>query len=368
MEKVAIIGIGRSSSPDLSFKELIFDAAVRAYDDAGIDPRKDVDSFVSCAEDYCEGFSIFDEFTPDQLGAVLRPLHTVTGDGLYGIINAQLQILSGISDVVVVEAHSKASDLLSYEKILLHAFDPVFLRYFGNPYFFAGLEMRRYMYETGTTKEQCARVVVKNRRNALKNPFSVHGAKLKIEDVLSSPTLFDPLSNLDIAKLADGAIVVVLSSWKTAKKLTDSPVWIRGVGWGSSSSSFDTREWGRATYASLSSEMAYSQAKIEEPWKEIDFAEIDDRFSYKELQHLEALKICKREEAGKLAEDGVFEKDGDFPVNQSGGSLGSGNFLEASGLRSLAEAVSYLEEGKKALVQVWRGIPTSSGATVILER
>jgi acetyl-CoA C-acetyltransferase len=88
MEKVAIIGIGRSSSPDLSFKELIFDAAVRAYDDAGIDPRKDVDSFVSCTEDYWEGFSIFDEFTPDQLGAVLRPLHTVTGDGLYGIINA----------------------------------------------------------------------------------------------------------------------------------------------------------------------------------------------------------------------------------------------------------------------------------------
>jgi len=77
----AVVGVGYSgfnaNTPDLSWKEIMFEAAVRAYEDAGIDPRKDVDSFVTCAEDFYEGFAIFDEFVPDQLGAVLKPTCTV---------------------------------------------------------------------------------------------------------------------------------------------------------------------------------------------------------------------------------------------------------------------------------------------------
>jgi len=50
----------------------MFEAAVRAYEEVGVNPRKDIDAFVTCAEDYWKGFSIFDEFVPDQLGAVLK--------------------------------------------------------------------------------------------------------------------------------------------------------------------------------------------------------------------------------------------------------------------------------------------------------
>src|SRR5439155_25540 len=74
--RVGIIGVGmtafRPSTPEYSWKELMFEAASRAYADAGVDPRTEVDSFVTCAEDYYEGFGIFDEFTPDQLGGALR--------------------------------------------------------------------------------------------------------------------------------------------------------------------------------------------------------------------------------------------------------------------------------------------------------
>ena len=49
------------TSPDLSYKELTYEAAVKAYADAGVEPRKDVDSFVTVAEDFIEGTSIFDE-------------------------------------------------------------------------------------------------------------------------------------------------------------------------------------------------------------------------------------------------------------------------------------------------------------------
>ena len=72
--RVAIVGVGyvplRSITPEVSFRELIFEAAVKAYNDAGVEPR-DIGTFVSITEDYNEGTAIADEYVPDQLGAVL---------------------------------------------------------------------------------------------------------------------------------------------------------------------------------------------------------------------------------------------------------------------------------------------------------
>src|SRR2546430_15557907 len=122
--RVGIIGIGmtafRPSTPEYSWKELMFEAASRAYADADVDPRTDVDSFLTCAEDYYEGFGIFDEFVPDQLCAVLGRMCTVSGDGLQGLANAFMQIQTGLIDVAVVEAHSTASDILTLEWIIEH--------------------------------------------------------------------------------------------------------------------------------------------------------------------------------------------------------------------------------------------------------
>ncbi|MCJ7667661.1 MAG: hypothetical protein MUP04_05170 [Anaerolineae bacterium] len=88
MTQVAVVGVGyagfRTITPDFSYKELIYEAAVKAYEDAGVDPRRDVDSFVSVAEDFNEGTSIFDEYVPDQLGGVLKPVHTISGEGIHG--------------------------------------------------------------------------------------------------------------------------------------------------------------------------------------------------------------------------------------------------------------------------------------------
>lgn len=379
--KVAVVGIGyrgfSSSTPDVSWKELMFQAATRAYEDAEINPRKDVDSFITCAEDYWEGFSIFDEFVPDQLGAVLRPTCTVCGDGIYGLANAYMQIQTGLMDVVAVEAHSKISDLLTYNDVVAFAMDPIYNRPLGgHPYYIAGLEMRRYMEETGTTEEQCAEVVKKNKENAFHNPDAEYKAKIDVEDVLNSEKVFAPLKKLDISPLADGCVVIVLSSGDYAKKFTSEPIWVRGIGWASDTPWLETRNWGEAVYSKLSAEKAYKLAGINEPKKEIDFAEIDDKFSYKELQHLEALGLCKKGEAGKLVEEGAFGTDGILPVNVSGGLLGVGNTLEACGLQKTLELVlqlrgdagkRQLKDVKTGLAQSWRGVPTNSGAVVILE-
>jgi len=380
MSEAAIVGVGcvgfRPITPELSYKELMHEAAVKAYEDSGINPRKDVDVFITCAEDYLEGFSIFDEFVPDQLGAALRHLFTVSGDGMLGLATAHMLIKTGQFDTVVVEAHSKASDILTYMDIVAFGLDPIFNRPLGgHPYYLAGMEMTRYMYDSCTTQEQCAQVVVKNKKNAILNPYAAYGAKVPLDQVMCSETLFYPLKKLEISTPADGCIVMVLASEKVAEKLTDNPVWVKGVGWCTETPSLETRDWSKAVYTQLAAEMAYKSAKINNPWREIDFAEIHDLFAYKELQHMEALKLCEYGSAGRLTEEGQTALDGEFPVNPSGGLLGMGYGLEASGMQKLLEVVLQLrgEAGKRqipdaeiGLAHTWRGIPTATGAVAVL--
>jgi len=279
-------------------------------------------------------------------------------------------------DIVMVEAHSKASNVLTPNDVLAYAIEPIYNRPLGaNPLFIAGMEMNRYLYSTGTTEAQCAQVVVKNRGNGFLNPSAAYGARLDLETVLGSETVSHPLKKLEISSHADGAIVVVLASSDVADDLTDLPIWIRGVGWCNETPSLETRDWEGATYARKSAEMAYRTAGIRNPWQEIDFAEVDDTLAYKELQHMEALGLCREGEAGYLVQEGETELDGQFPINPSGGSLGLGHLLDASGLARVLEVILQLrgEAGERQLEDVetgmafgWRGIPTTSGAAVVL--
>jgi len=379
-KKVAIVGIGYTSfrplTPEVSYKELMFEAAVKAYEDAGVDPRRDVDSFVTIAEDFIEGTSIFDEYVPDQLGGLLKPNVTIPGDAIHGLATAYMQIASGLFNIVVVEAHSKASNVLTLPHVTAYAMDPVLNRPLAaNPVFIAGMEMNRYLWASGASREQCAQVVVKNKRNALHNPTAAYGASIEVEDVLRAEMVSYPLTVQDISSHADGAIVLVLASAGMAESLTHAPIWIRGIGWCNDSPSLETRAWGRAIYAEGAGTRAYEMAGIRNPMEEIDFAEIDDSYSYKELQHLEALGFCSFGEAGNLTGEGVTDTGGYLPVNVSGGNLGGGDLLDASGLRAVVEVVLQLrgEAGSRQLTEVetglafgWRGVPTTSGAAVVL--
>ncbi len=379
-ERVAIIGVGwtgyRPLTPEVSYKELTFQAAVQAYADAGVDPRRDVDSFVTVAEDFNEGTSIFDEYVPDQLGAVLKPVHTIPGDGLHGLATAVMLIKTGQARIVVVEGHSKASNALALPHITAYAQDPILNRPLGlHTDFVAGLEMTRYLFETGTTEEQCAAVAVKNRRNALNNPRAPYGADLTLDEVLDGPPLAWPLNRRQRAEHADGAVVMVLADGETAESLCEVPIWVLGAGWCNGAAALESRDWGSPPYVHKAAQLAYRQAGIRQPSVVFDFAEIDDTYAYKELQHMEALGLCRPGEAGALVEEGATEPEGDLPVNASGGSLGMGHLLEASGLARALEAVlqlrgqagpGQLEEVEVALVQSWRGVPTASAAVLVL--
>jgi len=379
MTRIAIIGIGmtqlRSITPDLSYKEMMFEAALKAYNDAGVDPRTDVQSFVCSSEDFLEGTSIFDEYVPDQIGGSLKPVCTISGDGLYSLATAYMQISAGLVDVAAVEAHSKASDIASIRSIMSLALDPIYVRPLDvDPYFVGGLEMTRFLHDSGNTREQCALVVEKNRRNALKNPYAAYPSMLTAQDVLKSDHMCQPLRRMDVAEPADGAAVVVLASEEKAKKFRDDPVWIVGLGWCSDTPCLEARQWGEAVYAKMAANEAFRMTENVRP-QDIDLLEIDDSLSFKELQHLEAMGFCGKGEAGPLTEGGATKLGGELPVNASGGSLGMGYTFEMVGLQRLCEVVLQLRNqagerqvrnAEKGLVQCWRGIPTASGAVVIL--
>ncbi len=376
---VAIVGVGwtgfRPVTPEASYKELMYEAARRAYADAGVDPRKDVDTFVTVSEDFHEGTSIFDEYVPDQLGGAQRPVHTISGDGLHGLAAAAMQILTGRFRIAVVEGHSKASNILTLPSITAYALDPVVNRPLGfHPVAVAALEADAYMRRTGATREQCAAVVTKNRRNALRNPSSAYGAELRAEEVMASEVVASPLSRLEISDHADGAIAMVLADAKSALRLSRRPIWIRGIGWANDSPSLESRQWARAAYAERAAARAYRMAGMADPRREIQFAEVDDTFAFKELQHLEALGLCDSGAAGALTASGETAPGGRLPVNVSGGSLGVGDLLEAGGLARALEVVLQLrgEAGSRQLegvsvgvAQSWRGLPTTSGAVAV---
>ncbi len=322
----------------------MFEAARGAYAEAGVDPRRDVDSFVCASEDIQEGTSIFDEYVPDQLGAVQRPVQTVASDGLFAVATAVMLIRSGIASTVAVEAHSKASDVVSQGRVDRFAMDPVLNRPLGvSTLAVAGLEMRRYLHETGRSVEDCVEVAERNRSHGRTNP------RASFTDSPEPAPLFDPLTADQAARGADGCVVVVLSG---GDRGTATAVNVAGVGWNQDAPSLESRDWGHAVASRHAGEMAFTRAGVGP--RDADLAEVDDTFAYKQLQHLDALGLDALDPAR---------------VNRSGGALGEGYLHEANGLARFLACVEQLRrgDGRIAVVQSWRGVPSSSAAVAILE-
>jgi acetyl-CoA C-acetyltransferase len=346
--RIGVTGVGWTgftpTTAGRSYKELMFEAAAAAYLDAGVDPRKDVDSFVCASEDIEEGTSIFDEYVPDQIGAVQRPVHTVASDGLFALATGVMLIRSGVARTVAVEAHSKASDLLTQGRVDAFALDPVLNRPLGVPALaLAGLEMRRYLHASGRNAKECAEVAERNREHARSNPRASIGEP-ETED---TPT-FEPLTAHQTARSVDGCVVVVLASEERANAKT---VWVDGVGWSQDAPSIESRDWAKAVAAANAAATAFAQAGADPG--DVDVAEVDDTFAYKQLQHLDAMGL-----------DGL---DPDR-VNRSGGALGEGYLHEGNGLARTLAAVERMRagDGRAAVVQSWRGVPSTSAAVAVL--
>lgn len=370
---VGIVGVGaagfRGALPDISTRELMFEAAAIAYRDAGIDPRKDVDSFITTGEDLWEGWSITDEMVPDQLGGAGRPVCTIPGDGVTGLGNAVMQIEAGVAEVVALEAHSKSSDVLDKEAVENLAQEPSLMRPLGmRSDSLAALEMAALLERSGFRLADCDVVIENSRRKGSGNPLASFGSKRSRGVPTESRVISSPLRSADRSPYADAAVVVVLASKRWARRNKREVVAVDGVAWESSLPWYDGGEVAFAGYARDSFKRASKQAGLNRGVGSLDMVELDDTYSFKLLQHLNSLARDKEETLGMLKGDGPA-------LNPSGGSLAVGNLHEASALHRLYEAVLQLRgEGDKrqvkgarnALVQSWRGVPTATGGVAIL--
>ena len=197
------------------------------------------------------------------------------------------------------------------------------------------------MYRTGAPDDIGPMVAVKDRQNALKNPYAhLKLADISLETVKASPMMWDPVRFLESCPSSDGACAVVFTDeagGKAAAADGRPPAWILGSAVRSEPSSFPGRDPVRPQGAVDCAADVYAQAGITDPLEQIDCAELYVPFSWYEPMWLEAHDIAGPTEGWKMVERGDTALDGSFPVNMSGGVLSS-NPIGASGLLRFAEA------------------------------
>jgi acetyl-CoA C-acetyltransferase len=181
------------------------------------------------------------------------------------------------------------------------------------------------------------KVAVKDRLNALKNPY----AHLQIPDisedmVRESPMLWDPIRYLETCPSSDGACALVIAAEDVAAS-SPNPAWIHGTVMRSEATSAAERDQVNPQASRDAAAALWKQAGITSPIDEIDVAEIYVPFSWFEPMWLENLGFAPEGEGWKLTEAGETAIGGRIPLNPSGGVLSS-NPIGASGLIRFAEA------------------------------
>ena len=386
LRKVAVVGAGmtkfvrraKETSQELAFK------AVRAALDSCELTLKDIDAVcLGTAPDSFDGIHMNGEILSQAAGAFRKPYmrsYVGGGTGVFVPIQGWYHVASGLCDVVLVVAEEKMSSYYPHaQAAFLTIFDHTIERPLKpNLLWIFALEMNRYMTTYGLSKADIARVSVLHKRNAADHPCALLGdATITVEDILQSETLAWPVQRLDVSPVSDGAVALVLATEHVARRITDKPVWIEGVGWCLDTAYWTNRDLAYPRYVEMAARMAYEMAGIKEPRKEIHLAEPYDPFDYKALHHLEGLQLAERGKAIELYLSGDAERTGNLPICPSGGLLGVGNPIAAAGLMKVAEIFWQLrgEAGKRqvpgnprrGLAQAW-GDLMQVGTVIILGR
>jgi acetyl-CoA C-acetyltransferase len=160
---------------------------------------------------------------------------------------------------------------------------------------------------------------------------------LTIEDVKSSPMLWDPIHWHESCPSSDGACALVLTSEKHAARAPNPVAWVLGTALRSELGTFPGRDTVRPRAGVECAHMVYEAAGITNPRTQIDVAELYVPFSWYEPMWLEGHDIAEPGEGWKMVESGATNLGGDFPVNPSGGVL-STNPIGASGMLRFGEA------------------------------
>ncbi len=378
--EVAIIGAGQTHHArrrtDVDQVGLAREAVQRALDDAGM-TMKDIDSvIVATGPVLFAAVNQPEKWLVDAIGARGKPLMRITsggGTGFAGALGAFYQVSSGIADKVLVVAYDKLSEgTLQYSISTLY--DPMWGREFAVGIMgFSAAYWRARMDVLNHTEEAAAHVAVKNRTNAILNPYAHMKKQVTVEDVLNSKILAWPIKLLDVPPISDGAAAAIFARGDLAGKVGQKPAFIRGMSYGAEAENGPERRLLQSEPLQLAARYAYKMAGIVNPRREFDVVELQEPYSYFELSYYEGLGLCAPGTAAELAMSGATQLGGDIPVNPSGGCMGA-NPIGAVGLIRLIEAAwqvtgragdHQVEGAKTALVQSGGGWANLRGVAVL---
>ena len=344
-ERCAVVGVGQTHHVakriDVSQVGLLREAATRALEDAGCE-WKDIDAVVlGKAPDLFEGVMMPELFLAEALGCVGKPMFRVHTAGSVGgttaIVASQL-VKAGVHERVLTVGYEKQSESNAMWALSIKLpFRAAIVAGAGG--YFAPL-IRGYMQRSKAPDDVGIRVALKDRLNALKNPY----AHLKFPDVdfdqiANSPMLWDPIRYLETCPSSDGACALVIADEKNAARAPKQPAWIQATAMRSEATAFAGRDQVNPQASRDAAADLWQKAGITNPREEIDCCEIYVPFSWFEPMWMESLGFAKAGDGWRMTYDGATALDGDLPVNMSGGVLSS-NPIGASGMLRFAEAAN----------------------------
>ncbi len=352
-DKVAIVGMGCckfGENWDKSPEDMIVEAAFEAYEDAGIDEPQKVIEAVFCGAVYPSKGTAE---VADALKLFGRPVSMVQNycaTGTDALRFGAFAVACGMYDTVMVVGFDKPKDRG------VSGPSAVTTGVRGLPMTPAGwfaLCAARYFDTYKASREDLARIAVKNHHNGTLAPKSMIKKEVTVEDVLKAPIISWPFGLYDCCAQSDGAAVAILTRREWARSFRDDYVLIRAITIAlgpnpQADPSFDFLRWKPTIYAAQD---AYKQAGIRNPRKEIHVAQVHDCFTLTELLSYEDLGFAEKGSAKEHIASGTFELGGELPVNTDGGLKSFGHPTGATGVRMLYENYKQLQ-GKAGPRQV----------------
>lgn len=228
------------------------------------------------------------------------------------------------------------------------------------PAFFALLGTR-HMHDYGTTREQFAKISVKNHKHGALNSYAQYQKEVTLEEVLNSRMICDPITLLQCTPMGDGASAVVLASPKAARQYTSKLVKIAGSVVMGGEYKASKGQFASVASCRIAANMVYEQTGLGP--QDLNVVEQHDCFTPHELVTYEDLGICKPGEGGRLVDEGVTALGGKVPFNVSGGLQSKGHPIAATGVAQITELVWQLrgEGGKRQVKKAKVGLAHNGG-------
>lgn len=345
-DKVAIIGMGCTqfgALQDKSFAQQGLEAVNAALADAGIEKERIEAAWLGTFDPNIGGSfpGYAGDFVADILSMPGLPVSRVSNycaTGMDAIRNAAMSVAAGVYDVVLVLGNEKMRDVGSRDSLIKQVITnghPFVQKGLTAPGMF-GLMAQRHFKEFGTTREDLARVAVKNHYNGARHPKAMFQNEINIDKALKAPMISEPLGLYDCCPTSDGAAAAILCRADLAPQLSDDYILIEAIGMATTT----VQRYGRRNESligfevtQLAAQRAYTAAGIEQPLGAVDVAEVHDCFTITEILNYEDLGFVEKGQGAQFIRDGRSSLEGDLPVNPSGGLKCFGHPIGASGVR-----------------------------------